>query len=176
MKKLFELWLGLMILIYTVFTPIYLFSNSSTDEVEEITFEQIIAHLSYRGISQAELERKIEILQELNVETDKSLIDALEDIDGVDDISVDILETRDFKVNRDDFLTKDLDRVQLSFNYKDNRQYKLDFIVLDKNYFLPSLSEMLSLQSVSDSTLGNYNKDMMWNFFQKVYHEDNPSV
>ena len=54
MQKFFGFWLGLMMLIYTVFTPIYLFSNSSTDEVEEITFEKLLVSLSYRGISQSE--------------------------------------------------------------------------------------------------------------------------
>jgi len=172
MQKFFGFWLGLMMLIYTVFTPIYLFSNSSTDEVEEITFEKLLVSLSYRGISQSELDKKVKILETLNIEADEGIVDALEDIDGVNNISVKIIGSRNIRVDSRDLVDRSLDNIRLSFTDKESRVYNLDFIVIDKSYFLPGFSEMLGLKSVNDSILGDYNNTMKWQLFENIFKEE----
>jgi hypothetical protein len=174
--------LAVFLLLYAIWTPIYVFLNSSIDEVEDVTFENIIPFLGYVGMPTEEIEQKIKALNSLKVETDQGLLDALEDSDSIENIKITVVKTEKRKWKRDDFFNRDLDTVELTFdgknnrNGKGNRKYKLRFAVMDKDWLVPDTSKMLMLESISDSIKGEYSIDEMGDFFVNVYHSDKKSL
>lgn len=140
MKTLFQLWLSLTIISYAIFAPIYLFSNSSEDTIEELTFEElyVMMKLERYPSSAKDLTNKLEkIADKLDFDPSLELFESLESQTNIDNIKISV--TKDIlKFSGESGL---LDKVNVTFDHSSKGSVKLSFLASDKNYFLPNFSQ-----------------------------------
>jgi Flp pilus assembly protein TadD len=176
MSKFTKLQWQLLLLFYIAWTPIYLFSNSSVDEIEELTLKDIIPSISSVGISDEEIKNKARLLELSGIETDKGMLDVLRDIDGVSDIETRVINTKKVKIPNF-FLTMDLDTVELKFNGKNNKKYRLEFSVMDKSFIVPLFSKFIAINSIGyGDDIGEYSNTKDWIFFEHLYKKDGAQI
>ncbi|MBZ2193975.1 hypothetical protein JFJ09_17380 [Pseudoalteromonas arctica] len=140
MKTLFQLWLSLTIISYTIFTPIYLFSNSSEDTIEELTFEElyVMMKLERHPSSAKDLANKLEKLADrFDFDPSLELFESLESQTNIDNIKISVTEGI-LKLPGEAGL---LDKVNVTFDHSSKGSVKLSFLTSDKSYFLPNFSQ-----------------------------------
>ncbi len=176
MAKFFQFWFGLCLLSLTIYIPAFFIINSSDDLVEEVTLKEILPSLSYAGFTEQMVRRQIFQLKKLKIDTDRELIDALEDMEDVSNIDVEIIQTKQERIRSSDRALTDVDIVRLSFEDAESTIYLLDFVVIDKSFLNFGHSELVGLMKIEDSKRGRYNDRHIFELFGRIFSENNSNL
>tara|TARA_R110000823_G_scaffold163692_1_gene295896 strand:- start:130 stop:681 length:552 start_codon:yes stop_codon:yes gene_type:complete len=173
MSKFIAGWIALLIVSFSIYTPVFfLFMNSSDDEIEELTFEQIIPSLSMRGVTQDETERRIDGIRNFGVATDVSILESLEKIDGVSNIETTVTTIKSGKVEQGDMFDRDFNKVRITFSDSNNISYSISAVVIEKSFFNFSPALWTGFTNVESSQSGKYSREDQFNFYGHLFKNE----
>ena len=175
MKTIFQIWLGLMILSYTIFTPVYFFSNSSKGAVKELTFEELFLKINvenYPSSYEDQLKKLERIAGKYDLDTSYEFLEALEDNKNISDITFKLRESNNGTPLKP-YMTNvnNLDLIQVSFNDSKKGKITINLLTQGKGFIPPMLSEVYGPMSIfiNGLELGPSQYNM---FFLELYFFD----
>ena len=145
MGFLFRLWFYATALSLIVYVPIYFFANDEVDAIQEFTPKEL---MYYTGMTSRDYDAFEKRLENIGVDTSKSIADALDDNKHFSNVDVEYVEGEAINNVPSYFKV-----VAITAKLNDDVDFKLSFIVSPK-HFLKSWSQVTNVASLEISRNG----------------------